>query len=44
MIDTASCWPVFMAGIVIGFVVAVMLKALKKDGRGGRAAGYPLLL
>lgn len=28
MIDTASCWPVFIAGIVIGFVAAFMLKAL----------------
>jgi len=28
MVDTASCWPLFMAGIVIGFVAAVMLKAL----------------
>ncbi len=28
MMDTASCWPVFMAGLVIGFFAAVMLKAL----------------
>jgi len=28
MIDLVNCWPVFMAGIVIGFVAAVILKAI----------------
>jgi len=28
MIDLGNCWPVFMAGIVIGFVAAVILKAI----------------
>jgi len=28
MIDLVHCWPVFMAGILIGFVAAVLVKAI----------------
>jgi len=28
MIDLVNCWPVFMAGILIGFFAAVILKAI----------------
>jgi len=28
MIDLANSWPVFMAGILIGFFAAVILKAI----------------
>jgi hypothetical protein len=28
MSDYTTCWPVFMAGLMIGFFAAVMLKAL----------------
>jgi len=28
MIDLVNCWPVFMAGVLIGFFAAVILKAV----------------
>lgn len=28
MAEYANCWPVFMAGMVIGFATAVFLKAI----------------
>lgn len=28
MADYASCWPVFLAGMIIGFAAAVLLKAI----------------